>query len=96
MDKKTVYFSLSTTSKSEVFFHCSVEEEEEEEDKEIRVLELTLSFSGVSVDKNKIRYTTFREMVGTTPIVQYLEQLRVKWSGHLSRLPIRTMQQSEE
>jgi len=39
-------------------------------------------------DTKLVRNATIREMVGTTPILHHIEQQRVKWFGHLTRMPI--------
>ncbi|KAL8561121.1 hypothetical protein ACOMHN_033704 [Nucella lapillus] len=37
--------------------------------------------------RDKIRNEVIRDMVGTTPILQHIEQQRIKWFGHLTRMP---------
>ena len=37
--------------------------------------------------RDKIRNETIRDMVGTTPGLQHIEQQKKKWFGHLMRMP---------
>ena len=36
--------------------------------------------------RDKIRNEVIRDMVGTTPVLQHIEQQKIKWFGHLTRM----------
>ena len=36
--------------------------------------------------RDKVRNSTIREMVGTTPVIHHINKQKIKWFGHLHRM----------